>query len=141
MSQLPEPLRRRMAELAERSATDRLVDLLRAHVADSTDMAEVGTDLRRLAAVNTRSLEWNLAAVETVLADPPQDGSLARLVALEGNWALHGTGDEGAIAFLRELADLLRTVLAEAGAPGTANPVPGGDQGHAESAKNSLNGD
>jgi hypothetical protein len=52
-----------------------------------------------------------LTDIESVLADPPSDGTLARLVGWDGNWVLDDPSDAGAALFLRELASLLRAVL------------------------------
>jgi hypothetical protein len=111
MSQVPDRLRQRAAELAAQEPLEQVRSLLRAHFADADSFDEATADLRRLAAVNTRSLERNLVALDAVLADPPADGSLATVVAVDGNWVLDDPSDAGARAFLREVADLHRAIL------------------------------
>jgi hypothetical protein len=118
MSQVPDRLRQRAAELAAREPLEQVRSLLRAHFADADSFAEAAADLRGLAAVNTRSLWRNLAALDAVLAAPPADGSLATVVAVDGNWVLDDPTDAGAATFLREVADLHRQIL------GPAEPPP-----------------
>ena len=100
------------------------------YVEDALTLEEVRQHARRMAGVNTRTLEQGLAGIEALLADPPPPGALARLVANEGNWVLDDpTSDVAAAAFLRQLADLVRDVLKEAEAARTSGkpsePKPG----------------
>jgi hypothetical protein len=117
MSQVPDRLRQRAAELAARQPLEQVRSLLRAHFADADSFADAAADLRGLAAVNTRSLWRNLAALDAVLADPPTDGSLATVVAVDGNWVLADPTDAGAVAFLREVSDLHRQILGPGSPP------------------------
>ena len=115
MSDLPDALRARMAELDARPALDTVREFLGANVADAESLDEIRADQRQLAQTSTRAVRRDLAALEAVLADPPAaPGSLARLVEWEGNWALDDPSDHGAAQFLQELAQLLREVLDEA---------------------------
>lgn len=88
-------------------------DFLRGHVTDTDGLDEVRADLRQVAQIDTASLRQDLAAIESVLADPPSDGTLARLVGWDANWVLDDPTDAGAAVFLAELAQLLRAVIAE----------------------------
>lgn len=105
-----------MAELEARSPLETVRGFLGGYVADAESFDEIRTDLQQLAQVNTRSIRRNLAAFEAFLAEPPSaPGTLARLVGWEGNWVLDDPSDAGAAQFLRELAQLLRSVLDDAG--------------------------
>jgi microcystin degradation protein MlrC len=116
VSELPEPLQARMREQNAKPAIDIVRDFLGFKVADAEDLDEIRSDLRQTAQVSTRKLQRELAAFETVLADPPAvPGALARMVAWEGNWVLADPSDAGAARFLGELAQMLRDVLDEAG--------------------------
>ena len=115
MSDLPEPLRARMAELDARPALETVRDFLGANVADAESFDEIRADQRQLARVSTRAIRRDLAALEAVLAAPPSSpGALARLVGWDGNWVLDDPSDAGALQFLGELAQLLREVLDDA---------------------------
>ncbi|NYI06971.1 hypothetical protein [Allostreptomyces psammosilenae] len=97
------------------SPLEQVRSFLRGHVADTGDLGELRSDLARLAAVNTRGILQDLQALEDLLAAPPADGTLARLVAWDANWVLDDeTSDQAAARWLGEVADLLREVLAEA---------------------------
>jgi hypothetical protein len=113
-SDLPEPLRARMAQLDAMSPLESIREFLGGYVADAESLDEIRTDLRRLARSTTRSVYRYSAAFQAFLANPPAEpGTLARLVAWEGNWVLDDPTDAGAAAFLRSLADLLRGVIDE----------------------------
>ena len=85
------------------------------YVADAESLDEIRADLELLARTSTRSIRRNAAAIETLLAEPPTPpGTLARLVAWDGNWVLENPSDTGAAAFLGDLARLLRAVIDEA---------------------------
>jgi hypothetical protein len=86
---------------------------LRSYVADADGLAEIHAQIARLAAVNPRSIVRALQGIEALLADRPTDGTLARLVAWDGNRALADHSDVGAAAWLRELAASLRSVLGD----------------------------
>lgn len=80
---------------------------------DSLD--EARAHMRLTAANTTRWLRQELRALEVVLADPPSEqNALAHLVGWVGNWVLDDPSDQGAAAFLAELAEMLREVIAEA---------------------------
>ena len=116
MSELPEPLRARMREQNAAPVIDVVRDFLGFKVADAESLDEIRADLRQTAQVSTRKLQRELAALETVLADPPPvPGALARMVAWEGNWVLADSSDAAAAAFLRQLAQMLRDAVDEAG--------------------------
>lgn len=90
-------------------------DFVGSYLADADGIDEVWAHLRLTAATSTYGPRRDLAALEAVLADPPREkDALAYLVGWQGNWVLDDPSDEGAAAFLAELADMLRTVIAEA---------------------------
>lgn len=113
MSDLPESIRARLQEQAAPPALEAVREFLLSHVADAENFAEIRSTLRRSALVSTSSHQRSLAAIGALLTEPQPDGTLARLVAWDGNWVLDDLSDAGAATFLRELADLLRSVIAE----------------------------
>ena len=115
ISELPEPRRRRIAELERQPPLETVRDFVGGHVSDAESLDEVRADLRRLAAFNTRGLKRSVRAFDAILAESQPAGLLSKLVAWDANWVLDDdTSDDAAAAFLRELADILREVLAEA---------------------------
>jgi hypothetical protein len=118
-SGLPEPLRTRMAQLDARPALETARDFLSGIVSDAGSLDEVRADLARSARTNTRAHRRYLSALEAVLAEPQPPGTLTELVEGYGNWSLdHDPTDAGATAFLAQLVQMLRAVIAEAGQPG-----------------------
>jgi hypothetical protein len=113
-SQLPEPVRRRLAELDAMPPIETARGFVGAYVDDADSLEEVRMHMRNVAATTTRGLRRDLAALETMLAQPQPEGTLAQLVGWDGNWVLDDPSDRGAAAFLAELAEMLRTVIAEA---------------------------
>jgi hypothetical protein len=118
-SRLPEPMRRRIEELNAVPPLEAVRLFLGTHFGDAQSLDEVRRDLERLAQFNVRSHQRHLAALEAVIADPPTEpNALAHLVGWDGNWVLDDPSDTGSLNFLREVAAMLRTVIAEA--PATA---------------------
>ena len=78
--------------------------------ADTFD--EVRAELAELAAVSPDGVRGHIAAIEALLTDPPAEGVLARLVGWEGNWVLDDPSDAGAACWLRQIAELMRGLLA-----------------------------
>ena len=77
---------------------------------DSWEEAE--ESIADLAATNTRFILAGLAGIEGLLADPPaEQGVLYNLVMWDANTNLHSPTDEGAAAWLREVAEMVRGVL------------------------------
>jgi hypothetical protein len=114
LSELPEPLRRRLAERANAAPTETVRSFLHGAVSDAEDFDEIRAGLRRVAAVTTFGLYEDLAAIEAVLANPGPDGELARMIARDANWVLDEFSDAAAARFLSELAQMHRDVIAEA---------------------------
>ncbi|SNY34586.1 hypothetical protein [Paractinoplanes atraurantiacus] len=114
-SQLPEPLRARMAEQASRSSLEKVRSLIRGHVADTDGIDEVRSQLRMTAAHTTTYLRQDLDAIDAVLTEPLPPNTLLYLVAGDGGWPLDDDPtDAGASAFLRELARMIREIIDEA---------------------------
>ncbi|MEV6849802.1 hypothetical protein [Actinoplanes sp. NPDC051411] len=82
---------------------------------DAASFGEVRTRQERIAQISVESHRRVLRALDAVIADPPMDGSLAHLVGWDGNWVLDDPSDAGALQFLREIADMLREIIADAG--------------------------
>ena len=118
ISNVPEPLRRRAEEAARQPAIEVVRSFLGGHLADAETLDEVRDDLRRIAQTTVRGLRRDLAAIESILAEPAQPGVLAQLVAWDANWVLDDASDAAAAVFLRRLADLLSEVIAERQADG-----------------------
>jgi hypothetical protein len=77
------------------------------------DLAEVGRILTNLVEVDDRAPVRGLAGLDALLADPPSDGTLARLVAFDANLSLDDPSDAGALLWLRSVAEMVREVLAK----------------------------
>ena len=88
--------------------------LLRHHVSDADSMAEVRDSFRYNARHDPRRVRGQLRSLEAVLATPQLADALPRLVGWDANWALDDVSTEAAAAWLHDLADLIRSALAEA---------------------------
>jgi hypothetical protein len=113
-SRLPESMRRRAEELERQPPLEKVRAFLGAYVNDMDSMDEVRANIWLTASSRTRWLKLDMQALDAVLAEPQPPGVLAELVAWVANWRLDDPSDEGARAFLRQIADVLREVLAEA---------------------------
>jgi len=103
-----------MAELDARSSLQRVRDLLRSYVLGADGLEDVRAEFADSARTSTRFLRQDLAAVETVLAADLSPGTLLRLVEDDANWGLdHDPTDARAAVFLREVADVLRSVIGD----------------------------
>lgn len=113
-SRLPEPLRSRAEELDQLPPSEHVKRLLRFRVGTMGSFDEIRTELRKTAAHTTRRLAQELTHLESLLTLPQPPGLLTQLVATEANWVLDDPTDETSAAFLRQIADLIREVIAEA---------------------------
>lgn len=102
-------------------ALDTLADFLSFAAASAQSTAEVEANVRYQNAHNPRVLDGWIQAIEAVLADLPPPGTLARMVALDGNWVLPDETDAGAIPWLRDMAEQIKRIRAST--PGPAAPV------------------
>lgn len=115
ISELPEPLRTRAAELISRPPIEKVRSFLHGYVEDAEDVDEVRRELRSDARRNTFFLQQDLAALEAILAEPQVPGTLLRLVEFDANWGIdHDQTDHGAAVFLRQIAQLVRDVIEDA---------------------------
>ncbi|WP_084598774.1 hypothetical protein [Actinoplanes subtropicus] len=111
-SRLPESARRNVEELAAEPPLETVRLFLGVQFGDSESFDEVRSRLTVLAGTNIRFHQRELHALEAVIADPPTEpGALARLVAWDANWVLDDESDPAALAFLREVAQMLREVI------------------------------
>ncbi|MBU2669841.1 hypothetical protein KOI35_40660 [Actinoplanes bogorensis] len=111
-SQIPEPLRARMAEMDARSPVEKVGWLLRAHVADTDGPAEIREELGMTARHSARSLNQALEAIDTLLTHEQPPNTLLYLVAGDGGRPLDDDPtDRGAAAYLRELAVMVREAI------------------------------
>jgi hypothetical protein len=116
--EVPDKLRARASQPAA-PALEQVRSFLRGYIADSDGLDEVRAELVRMAEINRETVRRKAAAIEALLADPPPPGTLATLVAIDGNWVLDDeTSDAAAAAWLNDLAALIRGVLEPNGAPG-----------------------
>jgi hypothetical protein len=112
VSRLPEPMRRRLEDLAAKPPLEIVRSYLGSYYSDAADLDEVRSIMLQLAQTNIRSHQERLSALEAVIADPPREpGTLARLVAWDANWVLDDESDAGALEFLRDAAQMLREVI------------------------------
>jgi hypothetical protein len=93
-------------------ALETVRQFLRSYCADADSIEEIRDEAGRAAAFNPQPLLQALRALELVIANPPSDGSLSLLVAIDGNRQLKDPSDAGAVEYLRTLAALLTKVLA-----------------------------
>jgi hypothetical protein len=116
-SEHPSSRERLEAQLRER---ERLVDeapeqvvrkFLRTFVQDADSMDEVREELVRSVESNSRPVTQASRALQSLLASPPRDGSLATMVAVDANRSLDDPSDAGAIEWLTRLAHLTTEVL------------------------------
>lgn len=107
-------LRARMAAQDARPPLEKVRELLDGYVVDTDGWSESRELLAMTAQQTTRPLRQGLDAIDAVLAEELPTGTLLRMVAGEAGKSLdHDPTDAGAAAFLRELADLIRSVLDE----------------------------
>ena len=85
---------------------------LQSYVSDSDGLDEVREEVARAAAHNPDRIRATLDAIEAVIADPPRDGTLSYMVAIDANRQLPDPSDEGALQYLYRLTQVLRVVLA-----------------------------
>ncbi|GIM96883.1 hypothetical protein [Paractinoplanes toevensis] len=115
LSSLPEWARRNIEERLERPPLETVRSFLGAYFNDADSFEEVRAHLRRLAQSNIRSHQEDLYALDAVIADPPTGSNvLNHLVAWDANWVLDDPSDASSLEFLREVAQMLREVIAEA---------------------------
>lgn len=88
-------------------------NFLRSYCSDADSMEEVRAQLERRIALGSRGVQTYLAALDALLADPPADGTLAQLVAWDANWVLDDPSDKGAVAWLRDVARMIRDALGD----------------------------
>lgn len=113
LSRLPEAMRRRAEERNGRSPLQVVTDLVSAYLSHADGFDEVMGEIQSTAAHNVGYVRSEIAAIEKVLAEPQSPGTLANLIAWEGNWVLADPSDAGAATFLSELAEHMRAVVAE----------------------------
>ncbi|MFI5955228.1 hypothetical protein [Cryptosporangium sp. NPDC051539] len=113
---VPEPSQQQIAEQAVSLAVENVRRFLHSYVADSDGWDEVRREVRQTARVGAPTLRDDVAAIDAVVIGRHAPGTLLRLVEGDGNWNLDREAtDAGAADFLRELAGLVRSVLAEPG--------------------------
>jgi hypothetical protein len=123
ISRLPERLRRRAEELERRPTLEKVRSFLGGFVADMESFDEIRAGMRQVAASSTFGLKREMRALDEFLAEPQPPGVLAELVAWDANWRLDDPSDQGAEAFLRQIADMLRDALAEVDYDGILDKV------------------
>ncbi len=86
---------------------------LRSYASDADGIEEIHHEIAHAAAVNPRGIVHALEGIEALLAHPPAEGVLAQLVAWEGNRVLADLSDDGATAWLHDMAAYMRGVLGD----------------------------
>jgi len=86
-------------------------NFLRSYCSDADSLEEVRAEATSAVAFNPRPVQAALRAVESVIAYPPGDGSVAQMIAVDANRRLADLSDAGALEYLRRIADVLRDVL------------------------------
>lgn len=112
--EIPDHLRARLQRQPSKPPLDQVRDFVSSYAADAESMDEIRRDLARMSQVNVETVRRKAVAIEALLADPPAEGELARLVGWDGNWVLDDPSDAGAAAWLRTLAQMIREIVAEA---------------------------
>jgi hypothetical protein len=85
---------------------------LQSYCSDADSLDEIRSHVANMLAINPRTILEGLAGIEGVLANPTgQAESLLYLVENDGNWRIEGHSEEGARAWLQEMAQLLREEL------------------------------
>ncbi|WP_249997541.1 hypothetical protein [Actinoplanes sp. M2I2] len=111
-SGLPESVRRRIAQRSALAPMDKVRALLHGYVADAENFDEIRAELLRTARTNDLFLRQYLEALDVILVEPQPPGTLLRLVEDDANWGIdHDQSDDGAAAFLREVAETLRSII------------------------------
>ena len=90
-------------------------NFLLGYFGDADSYTEARDGIARTVAYNPRTVVRALAALETLLAEPQAPGILAELVAWSANWPLEDPSDAGARAWLEDVTQTIREVLAAAG--------------------------
>jgi hypothetical protein len=85
-------------------------DLFHAFLYDADSLGEVERVLGELASVNARVVDEGLSALQALLDNPPAEPTLTHLVAVDANLRLADATDAGALAWLREVEQMLRRV-------------------------------
>lgn len=86
-------------------------EFLQSYCDDTDSIDEVREAAARSAAYNPLPLHAALRGIEAVIADPPRDGTLSYMVAVDANRGLDDPSDAGALEYLRQIAGVLREVL------------------------------
>jgi len=94
---------------------DAVRDFLQSYVYDA-DMDNVQGIVKHMMSVNPRTIIDGVEGIEEILASPLEPGTLARLVAEDANRGLDDPSDEGARAWLQDLANRVRAWMGAAGA-------------------------
>lgn len=109
--EIPDKLRARASQ-PPAPALKRVRSFLRGYIAGADGLDDVRTELVRMAEINRETVRREAVAIEDLLAYPPLPGTLATMVAVDGNWVLDDEiSDAAAASWLADLASLIREVL------------------------------
>lgn len=109
--EVPDKLRARASQ-PPAPPLDQVREFLRGYIADASGLDDVRTELVRMAEVNRETVRRKAVAIEDLLAAPPPPGTLATMVAVDGNWVLDDeTSDAAAATWLASMATLIREIL------------------------------
>jgi hypothetical protein len=115
LSRLPDSLRRNIEERVALPPLEAVRKYLGGFFNDADTFEEVRAELEDLAQTNIRAHQQFLHGLDAVIANPPTEpNALNHLVAWDANWVLDEPSDASSLEFLREVAQMLREVIAEA---------------------------
>ena len=84
---------------------------LQSYCADEDSLETIRAAVRRMAAINRRTLVVGLEGIDSLLENPVKEGVLAQLVAYDAGWVLDDPSDAGARAWLKDVAQMVREEL------------------------------
>ena len=86
---------------------------LRRYWGDEGILDAIRVQMEDTISFNPKLVVHGLQAIETLLADPPADGTLLDMVLWDANHPLDDPNEESAKTWLREMAEFVRDVLGD----------------------------
>lgn len=83
------------------------------HFSDALSADEAFNSIHRMVQINARKTRQAVVAIETLLAEPPAEGTLLKLVEIDGNVALKDATEAGARAWLRDVVKRTQEILGD----------------------------
>jgi|GEM_PF-3061056 len=98
------------------------IHFLSGYWGDEGMLDAIHAEMEETIAFNPRSVVRGLQAIETLLLDPPADGTLLDMVLWDANHPLDDPSEESAKIWLREMAEFVRDVLGDKQPPRQTSP-------------------